>query len=124
MLIIPAELEEKKPMKLADRPWDERREFQDKIGQAVMEYRQSLELPEGADPGDIQRLYRAGWEAVEKLLNIAAECGYSPLWVYNKLTSDSRLTINMPVLCLIQRIKGYKKGWLHFIKQQIERRAG
>lgn len=128
MLVIESDLKEiSRPVKLADRPIEERQEFQDRIGGAVMEYRQSLEVSSGPECDEIERLYNMGMEAVKKLLDIAQECGYSPLWVYNRLTADDRKTINWPVLHLIQRIKGYKKGWLYFIQKQIEgknRRAG
>ena len=112
MVIIPVELDEvKKPVAIADRPYEEQREFQDRIGAAVMDYK----------AGNI-----SGPVAV--LLKIADECGYSIMWVYWRLTEEMRLTVNVPLLCEIERQRKYKKGWAYLkgeeIKKKLARRAG
>ncbi len=104
MIIVPAELIEKsKPIPIKDRPFEEQREIQDKIGSAVVDYK-NTEYP----------------NAITILLDLAEKLGYSPMWVYWKLTPDNRYTRNIPVLHEIARQKGYKPGWVHFALQKID----
>jgi len=104
MIIVPAELQEKeKPIPMAERPESEKREFQDRIGSAVIDYRNDLKS-----------------KAVSELLRIAEECGYPVLWVYYRLTEDSRHTINIPLLHEIARQKGYNSGWVYHKKKTIK----
>jgi superfamily II DNA or RNA helicase len=102
MVIVPAELEEIKPVPMAERPPEERREIQDRIGAVVLEYKRDMA------PGP-----------VGELLKIADALGRSPLWVYHQLTESSRLTINIPLLHEIARQKGYKPGWVWIQKQKL-----
>ena len=102
--IVPAELTEiKKPVSLNQRPPEERREIQDQIGAAVLEYK--------TNPGPL---------VVEKLLKIADDLGYQPLWVYHRLTEESRYTVNVPLLHEIARLKGYAPGWVFFTTKKIK----
>jgi superfamily II DNA or RNA helicase len=104
MVIVPAELEEKdKPIPLANRPMEEKREFQDRINSAAMDYKLNM------SPG-----------AVGEMLKIAQECAYSIFWVYHRLTDESRHTINITLLAEIARQKNYKPGWVHFAKKKIK----
>jgi superfamily II DNA or RNA helicase len=104
MIVVPTELEEiKKPIPLNERPIEERRELQDRINAAAMDYKNNM------NPG-----------AIGELIKIQEELGYSPLWIYWKLTPDDQYTINYPVLHEIARQKGYKPGWVHFIKKKID----
>jgi superfamily II DNA or RNA helicase len=103
MVVIPTDLTEiLKPIPLGERPLTERREIQDRIGAAVMDYKNTM------NPG-----------AVGELLRIQESLGYNILWVYWKLTEQERLTINFPVLHEICRIKGYKSGWVYFITKKV-----
>lgn len=105
MVNIPVELEEVKPVAIADRPENEHREFQDRIGAAVMQYRQG----EMSGP-------------VAELIKIADECGYPIMWVYWRLTEESRLTVNVPLLHEIQRQKNYKIGWAYLKGEELKKK--
>ena len=108
MIIIPTELEEiKKPVSLFERPWEERKEYQDRIGAAVLEFKKSETILPGP---------------VGELLKIAEELGYRELWVYHQLTEDSRITINIPLLSEIGRQRGFKPGWTYFMTQKLKQR--
>lgn len=113
MVIIPAELEEKKPLKYGERPPEERREFQDRINAAIMEFRQAPEGEILSGP-------------VAELLAIAQEFGYGVLWVYWRLTTENRKSVNVPLLHEIARQCDYKKGWTWHkskeIKKKLERK--
>ncbi len=103
MIVIPIDLEEiKKSIPLKERPIEERREIQDMIGAAVMDWGNNM------DPG-----------AIGELMKIQQELGYNILWIYWKLTEDGQHTINYPVLHEIARQKGYKPQWVHFITKKV-----
>jgi superfamily II DNA or RNA helicase len=103
MVIIPADLKEiEKPKSLAERPIAERREIQDRIGAAVMDYKTT------ENPG-----------AIGELIKIQEMLGYNILWIYWQVTPEDRLTINYPVLHEIARQKKYKSGWVHFITKKV-----
>lgn len=103
MLVVNTDLKEvQKPISLADRPYEERREIQDRIGAAVLEYNKDQSL-----------------KAVEELCKIADSLGYSVFWVYHKLNDDSKLAINVPLLAAIGKCKNYKPGWPYYAKQKI-----
>jgi hypothetical protein len=53
---------------------------------------------------------------------IAQGLGYHPLWVYNRLTAESRYTVNWPLLHEIARQKGYNKNWPYVMAQKIKAR--
>jgi len=104
MIVIPANLvETQKPISLDARPPEERREIQDKIGDAIIDYKTTM------NPG-----------AIGELLRLAEMLGYSPMWVYWRLTSDSRHTKNIPVLHEIARQKKYKPGWVYITLQKLK----
>jgi hypothetical protein len=103
MVVIPADLKEiEKPIPLKERPPEERREIQDEIAIAALDYKNN------ANP-----------DAIGKLIKIQEKCGYNILWIYWKLTEKSRHTINYPVLHDIAKQKGYKPQWVHFITKKI-----
>lgn len=107
MVIIPADLEElKKPIPLADMDIEDRRTVEDKIGNAILEYK--------TNPGP---------NPVKILLEIADSCGYSVYWVYWRLTPDNQHTVNVPVLAEICRQRGYKPGWIHIASQKVKART-
>lgn len=97
-------VEAKKPdiIKLNDRPIDEKNEIMDEIGFLVSDYKTNMD---------------AG--AVGKLLDIADNLGYSPLWVYYKL-SQGQYAVNVSLLHEIARQKNYAPGWVHFKKIEIQ----
>lgn len=106
MVIVPAELvEAAKPVPLHERPSDERRDLEDRISRAVLEYKQEIA------PGP-----------VGELLRIADELGRSVMWVYWALTTEDRLTVNHPLLAEIARQKGFKAGWTYFAAKRIRDR--
>jgi superfamily II DNA or RNA helicase len=102
MVVIPAELAEiTQPIALAERPLEERRIIEDRIGALVLEYKREM------SPGP-----------VGELLKIAEQCGYAVLWVYYRLTDDARKTVNIPLLAEIARQKKYHPWW---VKHQINK---
>lgn len=99
MVIVPAELEEKtKPIPISEMATEEKREFQDRIGNAVMDYKQNMSRG-----------------AVGEILAIADQCGYSVFWAYNKLNNKHKHAANVPLLHEIARQKGYKPGWVWYV---------
>ena len=97
-------VEVKHPVKMFDRPPEERQELQDKIGGLIEQARQNL------SPGPIG-----------ELLQIAADLGNKPMWVYWKL-SKGMMAINVPLLSEIRRQKKFKPGWFYHQKMKIESR--
>ena len=105
MVVIPADLTEVTcPIPMAERPPEERRELQDRIGAAVLEFKAG----EGVIlPGP-----------VGELLKIAESLGYAVLWVYYRLTDENRKTVNVPLLAEIARQKKYHPWWVkHAVKK-------
>ncbi|MEE9499614.1 MAG: DEAD/DEAH box helicase [Nitrospinaceae bacterium] len=94
------------PVKMYDRPPEKRQELQDKIGELIEQARQSL------SPGPIG-----------ELLQIAADLGNKPIWVY-WLLSGGMKAINVPLLSEIRRQKEFKPGWFYHQKKKIESRLG
>ena len=110
MVVIPADLQElTKPVLLSDRPYEERKDIQDKIGSAVLEY-STAEKTGKILPGP-----------VGELLRIAESLGYNIMWTYWKLNSEERKTINIPLLHEIARQKNFKKGWVFFKIQELKK---
>jgi hypothetical protein len=106
MVIVSTQLEEiKKPVSFNERPLPERREIQDRIGSAILEYKS--EMSSGA---------------VGKLLAIADELGRREMWVYWMLTREERKTINVTLLHEICRQRGYKPGWAWWKAKEIRGR--
>jgi superfamily II DNA or RNA helicase len=109
---VEAELKEMTPVKLAERPPEERREFVDAINSATREFN------EQAKQGHILP------GPVGEMLAIAEKLDRNPLWVYHKLTEETRISVNVPLLHEIGRQKGYKPGWARFQQRNLERRTG
>jgi len=108
--IIDAELAEIKPLKLQDRPPEERREYVDKMGELRTQYIES-EKSGSISPG-----------IVGELLKLAKDLKRSDMWVYWYLTGEERLTVNIPLLHEIKRQNGYKDGWVWFKKDEIRKK--
>jgi superfamily II DNA or RNA helicase len=89
------------PVKLNARPFEERREFQDKIGKIVDDFK----------GGESEGLILTG--PIGELLRIAKALGRKPMWAYHQLSRD-RVSINVPLLHEIARQKKYKSGWAHY----------
>jgi superfamily II DNA or RNA helicase len=103
MIVIPADLEEiKHPVSMAELPPEERREWQDRIGKCVLEYK-TTQAP----------------SAVSELLKIAELRGYSIFWVYHRLNDDEKKAVNVPLLAAIGKCKGFKPGWVWYAKKHI-----
>lgn len=100
-------IEAESPIKLNDRPPEEKREFIDRINHA-------------------KTCWHAGDPSIKKgaigdMLAIANELGRDPMWVYWKLAKD-RLTVQVSILHEIARQRGYKPGWAWFKKKMIKER--
>lgn len=100
-------VEIKGPVKLNDRPEEDRREIQDQIGALIDEINEN-----GIAPGP-----------VGELLKIAEKIGRNPMWVYWRL-SEGMQAVNEPLLAEIRRIKGHQPGWIFFQRKEITRRLG
>jgi superfamily II DNA or RNA helicase len=98
------------PVKLNDRPLEEKREFQDK-------YSELMESITGADTDELMDKY------VNELLKLAADAGLNAMSVYWRLSQGMR-AVNVPVLHSIKRTLGYKPGWIWMQKKVIERKLG
>ena len=107
------------PVKLNDRPDEERREYVDRINADVAAYQ------EAERTGEIDE------SAVADLLKAAEELGRGAMWVYWTLSSTyldkdgvrvPRKSVNSPLLYAIGRIKGYKQGWAWMKKDEIRQR--
>jgi len=94
------------PVKLADRPHEEQREYQDRLLDAEARARAAL------DAGRID----AG--AIGEMLAIARQIGRQPMWVYWRLC-EGRLTINVTLLHEIARQCGYARGWPWYKQKEI-----
>jgi superfamily II DNA or RNA helicase len=92
--VIDGRLVEVGALPLKERPQEERRSYEQRIEDCVAQYR--------IDGG-----------AVKELLKLAGELGYSPLWVYHRLSEGMR-AVNVPLVHEIGRIKGFKSGWAYF----------
>jgi len=86
---------------LKDRPNEERRDIQQRIGDAKSTYNEFLSV------GKIDI------KPVEDLCKIAKDLDYSVMWVYHQL-NELEKTINIPLLSAIRKVKGYKPGWVYF----------
>jgi superfamily II DNA or RNA helicase len=98
------------PVKLNDRPPEEKREFQDK-------YSELMESITGADTDELMDKY------VKELLKLAADAGLNAMSVYWRLSQGMR-AVNVPVLHSIRRVKEYAPGWVWMQKKVIERKLG
>lgn len=103
MIIVPAELKEKTPVKISEMNFDEKRKYEDNICSIILEYKKN----EGEEP-------------VKKMLAIAKDCGYSVFWAYHQLANENNFAINVPLLAIIAKIKGYKPGWIWFAKKKLK----
>jgi hypothetical protein len=100
------------PVKLNERPKEDQREIQDRIGILVDEVISAAKSGDGILPGPIG-----------ELLKIAEDIDNSAMWVYWKL-SDGMRVVNEPLLAEIRRQKGYKPGWIWMQRKAIEQRLG
>lgn len=109
MIIVPAELEEvKKPVALADRLPDDRREIEDNISEQVLKYK--------SEPDELPSI-------INELVKIADDCGYSPFWIYHQLVTENKHAVQVHILAAIQRAKNFKPGWIYFAKEKIKGRS-
>lgn len=106
--VLDADLKEIKPVKLADRPPEEKREYVDRINQASFDFNEKLK------EGEIHA------HAVTDMLKCAEELGNNIMWVYWKLTSRDRVSVNVTLLQEIARQKGFKSGWVWHQKNKIK----
>jgi DNA repair protein RadD len=94
------------PVALAERPVEEQREYQDRLGSALDRAWKAL------DAGQIDS------GAIGEMLALAKQIGRQPMWVYWRLC-EGRLTVNVQLLHEIERQCGYKRGWAFFKQREI-----
>jgi superfamily II DNA or RNA helicase len=98
--VVDVELEEvAPPIKLKERPAEERREIQDRINQITEEFE------------NVSRGGKIAKGPVGDMLNVALAIGRQPMWVYHVLNQNKYL-VNKPLLHEIARQKGYRPGWV------------
>jgi hypothetical protein len=102
LTVVDVQLQEaNNPVKLSHRQPHEKREIQDRINDCVETYGRTGESGPVAD-----------------LLEIGEQIGRQPMWVYHLLCKDM-VTVNVPLLFEIQKIKGYKHGWAYFKRKEL-----
>lgn len=101
---VDTELKEITPVKLNDRPIEEKREIIDTINDNIHSY----------ESGNITG-------AVGEMLKIADNLGYTAMWVYYELNQRERIN-NITLLHEIAKQCGYRSGWVHFQKKEIMRK--
>lgn len=104
-------IEIKGPIALKDRPYEERREFEDRISSAKTDFEASQAR------GEID------YGPIKDLCQVAEELGRSVMWVYHSLNS-MEYAVNIPLLTAIASVKEYKNGWVYFKQKELQRRAG
>lgn len=97
----------KGPIPLKDRPLEEKKEFNDKLAEAKTAYVESL----GLEKLDLS--------AVEEVVKLSESAGYAIMWVYHQLNNLETM-VNVSLLHAIRKIKGFKHGWVHFKKRELE----
>jgi superfamily II DNA or RNA helicase len=101
------------PVKLANRPFTERRQYIDRINGLVDDYRNS-----DKETKDERKKIVSG--VVGDMITIATALNRKPLWIYFQLTDPKDLTVNVTLLHEIARQKNFKVGWVYFCKRKIE----
>ena len=104
-------IEVKGPIKLNDRPREDRREYQDK-------YNGLLDKIKDCEPDMSMDKY------VRELIELAESAGYkNPMVIYWQISREM-LSVNVPLLHSIRRVKSYKHGWLHMKTNEISDKLG
>jgi DNA repair protein RadD len=103
-------VEIKGPVALKDRPYEERREFEDRIAA------DKAAFAEAQERGEID------YGPIEDLCKVADELGRSVMWVYHSLNA-MEYAVNVPLLTAIKDVKGYKNGWVWFKRKELQSRA-
>lgn len=97
------------PIQFKDRDPEEKRDFIDRINRYIDEYQTAA--AEGIIlPGP-----------VGEMLKIAADLGYSVLWVYHKLTSENKRAVNIPLLHELARQKKWEPGWVYYQRKRLQK---
>lgn len=104
-------IEIKGPVPLNDRPYEERREFEDRIAVAKSDF----EAAQGR--GEID------YGPIEDLCKVAEELGRSVMWVYHSLNTMT-YAVNVPLLTAIKDVKDFKNGWVYYKQKELQKRAG
>jgi hypothetical protein len=95
------------PVKLRDRPVEERREIQDRINDLTHQFeRESNGTKIAKGP-------------IGDMLNVALLIGRQPMWVYHRLNNNKYL-VNKPLLHEIARQKGYRPGWVWMKTKELK----
>ena len=99
--------EQKGPVPLGDRPYEEKKEFHDRISKSKTDYHESI------INGKID------YSAIRGMVDIAEELGYAVMWCYHQLNNLEKV-VNVPLLYAIAKVKSYKSGWVHFKKRELQ----
>jgi superfamily II DNA or RNA helicase len=103
--LIDLDLIKIEPIKLKDRPREEKKEFVDRINSAIMKFDR-----DGIKSG-----------AVGELLKVAKELGCNnPLWAYHQL-HRGKYMVNSAILHEIAREKEYAPGWAYFQAKNLRK---
>lgn len=105
---IEGELQEQVgPVPISDRPYEEKKEFHDRISTAKQTYYDSV------TNGKID------YSAIQEMVDIQESCGYAIMWIYHQLNNLEKMA-NVPLLYAIAKVKNYKKGWVYMKRKEIQ----
>lgn len=107
MIVVEGRLVKEEPVKLKDRPWEQKREYFDRISKLRTQFH------EGAAAGNLDL------EIIKEYLEIAKKLKNPPMWVYHELNT-LKYAVNLPLLQGISEVLDYKAGWVHFQQQNIK----
>lgn len=96
-------LVEQKTTPIKDRPFEERKEYHDRIAAAKEAY--ETDIP----------------QAVKDMCELADEAGHTIMWVYHTLNTLQH-AVNISLLTAIRVEKGYKQGWVWFKRQELQKK--
>lgn len=97
------------PVPLKERPYEEQKEFHDRLAAAKNAYYESVTKQE------------VDYSAIAEMIDMAESLGYAIMWVYHQLNNLEKVA-NIPLLHAIKHVKGYKQGWVYFKQKELRRR--
>lgn len=107
MIVVEGRLVKEEPVKLKDRPWEERKEYLDYTAELKANFK---------NHGFKKDVYIY---IIEQFLKIAKKLKNPPMWVYHELNT-LKYAVNLPLLQGISEVLDYKSGWVHFQQQNIK----
>ena len=107
MIVVEGRLVKEEPVKLKDRPWDQKKEYFDRISKLRTRFHDE------AAAGDLSLGIVAEYLVIAKMLK------NPPMWVYHELNT-LKYAVNLPLLQGLASVLDYKAGWVHFQQQNIK----